>query len=176
MFAITERLLLRPGWVEDAPALHAAIAHESVAFRLARLPWPYTLDHARDYLTQERGGEDVACLITLRHGDAARMIGGLGLHPTPDGTLELGYWVNPSYWGHGYATEAAGALVDAARDSLKRDALVSGYFEDNFASGRVLAKLGFVVTGRDQRHCLAQGRTRPSIRMGLELRSVALAA
>ena len=40
MFARTERLLLRPGWAEDAPALARAIADEQVVRNLATAPWP----------------------------------------------------------------------------------------------------------------------------------------
>ena len=43
MFARTERLLLRPGWAEDAPALARAIADEQVVRNLATAPWPYRL-------------------------------------------------------------------------------------------------------------------------------------
>ena len=41
MFARTERLLLRPGWREDAPALFRAIADEGIVRNLAQAPWPY---------------------------------------------------------------------------------------------------------------------------------------
>jgi hypothetical protein len=46
MFARTERLLLRPGWAEDAPALRQAIADEMVVRNLAVAPWPYSLRDA----------------------------------------------------------------------------------------------------------------------------------
>ena len=50
MFARTERLLLRPGWLEDAPALARAIGEEAVVRNLARAPWPYGMDEAQDFL------------------------------------------------------------------------------------------------------------------------------
>src|SRR5690606_28343339 len=50
MFARTDRLLLRPGWAEDAPALHAAIAEPAVVRNLARAPWPYRLTDAQAFL------------------------------------------------------------------------------------------------------------------------------
>ena len=48
MFARTPRLLLRPGWREDAPALFRAIADERIVRNLATAPWPYTLGGRRD--------------------------------------------------------------------------------------------------------------------------------
>ena len=52
MFARTERLLLRPGWLEDAPALAQAIGEEAVVRNLARAPWPYGEEQAQAYLSQ----------------------------------------------------------------------------------------------------------------------------
>ena len=40
MFVRTDRLLLRPGWPEDAPALAAAIGEERIVRKLATAPWP----------------------------------------------------------------------------------------------------------------------------------------
>ncbi|WP_425230427.1 GNAT family N-acetyltransferase [Sphingomonas sp.] len=165
MFARTPRLTLRPGWPEDAPALTAAIAHEEVAFRLAKLPWPYTLDHAASWLRQTPD-EGTHALLVFAHDRGTRadgapeLIGGAGLHPAAGARgeeLEIGYWLTPAAWGRGYATEAAGAVVDMARYALGRKRLVSGHFADNPASGRVLRKLGFAQTGVEQRDCLARG-------------------
>ena len=41
MFARTKRLVLRPGWAEDAQALADAIGHEDVLRNLLRAPMPY---------------------------------------------------------------------------------------------------------------------------------------
>ena len=160
MFARTPRLTLRPGWPEDAPALARAIAHEQVAFRLARLPWPYTLEHAQAWLGTEPAAETLSLLILSHELGAPELIGGVGLHPAAMGDraeLEIGYWLTPSACGRGYATEAARAVVDMARHALGRKRLVSGHFLDNPASGRVLRKLGFVETGVEKRECLARG-------------------
>ena len=163
MFARTKRLTLRPGWPEDAAALTAAIAHEAVAFKLARLPWPYLESHAYDWLSRASGRHDLTLLVLAHDGPAPRLIGAVGVHLTDDGTThELGYWLTPDAWGRGYATEAAQAMLGIARYAMGLNRLTSGYFVDNPASGRVLAKLGFRDTGEViQRHCLALGEDRP---------------
>lgn len=160
MFARTKRLTLRPGWPEDAPALCDAIAHESVAMKLARLPWPYTLDHAQSWLATEHPSGEVSLVILTHDATAPRLIGGIGLHATKTigGTeLEIGYWLTPDAWGRGYATEAGRAMIDIARHALGRRRLVSGHFVDNPASGQVLRKLGFERTGQEKRDCIARG-------------------
>ena len=53
MFARTERLLLRPGWPEDAAALAKAIGDQSVTRNLVRVPWPYSIEDAAAFLTRE---------------------------------------------------------------------------------------------------------------------------
>ena len=148
MFARTERLLLRPGWREDAPALHAAIGDERVVRNLALAPWPYRMADAEAFLAREREAHDPACLIFLRTMGPPRLIGGIGLGRMESGELELGYWIVRPCWGRGFATEAGHAVVAHARESLRITRLVSGHFIDNPASGRVLTKLGFRATGR----------------------------
>jgi RimJ/RimL family protein N-acetyltransferase len=162
MFARTERLLLRPGWAEDAAPLAAAIGDEAILTKLARAPSPYRLADAQDYLGRERTESDADFLIVARTQGAPRLVGGIGL--APDGEdLELGYWIARPYWGLGFATEAAQAVIDIARHSLRRTRLVASHFIDNPASGRVLAKLGFRPTGEIvARMCRARGHAVPT--------------
>jgi len=152
MFAITQRLLLRPGWREDAPALFQAIADETIVRNLATAPWPYSFADAETFLMRERAPHDVACLIYLRTEGAPRLVGGIGFGRKPgDEEPEFGYWIAKPYWGRGIATEAGRALIANARDSLRLKRLDAGHFIDNPASGRVLAKLGFRPTGVTRR-------------------------
>ena len=146
MFTRTERLLLRPGWAEDAPALAAAIADERIVRNLATAPWPYRLRDAEAYLAQPRHPLLPSFLIFERTDGEPRLIGSCGLGRRPSGTVELGYWVARSFWGRGFATEASSALVEIAR-ALRLPRLQASHFIDNPASGRVLEKLGFQPLG-----------------------------
>src|SRR3712207_964149 len=143
MFARTERLALRPGWAEDAPALFAAVADEAIVRNLASAPWPYTLADAEAFLATERDADAACMLIFRRTADAPELVGSIGFGRRPSGAIELGYWIARPHWGKGYATEAGRAAVAMARESLRVDKLVSGHFLDNPASGRVLEKIGF---------------------------------
>lgn len=147
MFARTERLLLRPGWPEDAPALHAGIGEAAVIRNLARAPWPYALQDAERFCRQGFGGALPSFFILKRTQAEPELIGGVGLGPDPAGGIELGYWIRSDEWGRGYATEAARAVVALARDSLRLPRIQAGHFTDNPASGRVLQKLGFRPAG-----------------------------
>ena len=170
MFARTDRLLLRPGWSEDAPALFEAIADEGIVRNLGNAPWPYRLADAEAFLERERGPLDAAWLIFLRTEQPPRLIGGIGFGRKPDGEQEFGYWIARPFWGRGFATEAGRAVIGIARHSLRLRTLRAGHFVDNPASGRVLAKLGFRPTGvTAPRHSAGRGVAVPCRLFELDL-------
>lgn len=147
MFHRTERLLLRPGFAEDAPELTRAIADEAIVRNLASAPWPYLEGDAAAFLAIERPALLPSFVLALRTRGAPRLVGMCGIGEAPEGGVELGYWIARPYWGLGFATEAARAVVAIARATGIAD-IHAGHFTDNVASGRVLAKAGFRPTGR----------------------------
>ncbi|MGT2513136.1 GNAT family N-acetyltransferase [Sphingomonas panni] len=165
---ITERLVLRRPAERDLPAIAAIAGDWQVARRLARVPHPYGLEDAHFFLDHIVANEWVWAL-TLPEADM--LFGTIGLLPNETGNAaELGYWLAPATWGKGFATEAATAVIAFAFDTLGVSYLTSGHAEDNPASGRVLAKLGFRETERRMQPCMAAGTEVPSIRMSLEKR------
>lgn len=150
MFIRSERLFLRPGWPEDWIELLAAIDDEEIVRNLVRVPWPYTADDARDFLSLPQERMLPRLFVTLPSADGARLIGGVGF--TRDGdAVSLGYWIARAWWGQGYATEAVRAALSLGR-ALGHRAIVAHHFEDNPASGRVLRKAGFRPTGEGSFH------------------------
>jgi RimJ/RimL family protein N-acetyltransferase len=146
MFARTERLLLRPGWGEDAPALAQAIADETIVRNLSSAPWPFALRDAEAFLAAPRDPVLPSLLIFERTDAEPVLAGSCGLGRRPSGAVELGYWIARNHWGRGIATEAGQALVAIAR-TLGIARLEASHFLDNPASGRVLEKLGFQPNG-----------------------------
>jgi len=171
MFARTPRLLLRPGFPEDAAALAVAIADKAIVKHLAVVPWPYTLRDAEAFLASPRDPVLPSLLIFERTGSAPELVGYCSLKRRPSGAVELGYWIARAYWGRGLATEACSALIDIAR-TLGFSRLEAGHFIDNPASGRVLEKLGFEPSGIiAPRMSCARGEEVPARLMRLELNS-----
>ena len=158
MFARTARLLLRPGFAEDAPALAHAIDDSAIVRNLATAPWPYGLAEAEAYLAAAHDPVLPRMLILERTAGAPRLVGACGLSRRPSGAVELGYWIARADWNRGFATEAGRALVEIA-GALKLARLEAAHFVDNPASGRVLEKLGFRATGISApRHSCARGQ------------------
>ncbi len=147
MFARTPRLLLRPGWPEDAEALYRAINDEAIVRNLASAPWPYSRNDAEDFLSLPHHPKSPRWLIYRRTAGSPSLVGTCGIDMMADGSAELGYWIGRDHWGLGYATEAGHAALETARALGHRD-IVASHFVDNPASGNVLTKLGFRPTGR----------------------------
>ena len=170
MFARTPRLLLRPGFPEDAPALASAIADKAIVMNLAVVPWPYSMRDAEAFLAKPRDPVLPSLLVFERGTGAPQLVGACGLARRPSGSVELGYWIARNHWGRGYATEACTALVEIAR-TLGLPSLEGSHFIDNPASARVLEKLGFQPLGIiAPRMSCARGEEVPARLMRLELR------
>lgn len=82
-------------------------------------------------------------------------------------SASLGYCFNYQAWGHGYATEAAGVLLDWAFDPLDLNHVQAEVDTRNHASARVLEKLGFVREGTLREDCIVGGEVSDSWVFGL---------
>lgn len=128
----TDRLFLRPPEPNDAPAIAAALADDDVVRWLTRAPNPYRLSDAKEYIARAQGLGEV-----LMIHDATGLIGCIGCGK------ELGYWLAKPAWGRGYITEAARAVLAEHFGPRKGGDLISGHYQGNDRSARVLDKLGF---------------------------------
>ncbi|NQY96278.1 MAG: GNAT family N-acetyltransferase [Henriciella sp.] len=161
----TERLVLRPPLPQDAPYIAARIGVRDVAWNLGRAPYPYQLSDAEEWLERVPKGwvEDTAYVLVITEPEAG-VIGCVGLDLKPMDVWEIGYWLGQDWWGHGYITEAARAVMDWAETDMGLQQFVSGHFTDNAASGRVLTKLGFEPCGEVELFGRARGRKSPAVR------------
>jgi RimJ/RimL family protein N-acetyltransferase len=147
---VTARLRLRVPQREDAPAIATLANDRRIAENTARIPHPYTLADAQGFLRHlEESETETAFAITLADDVLAddALIGICGLMTKPRKPPEIGYWLGVPYWGHGYATEAARAVIDHAFEDLGLERLEAGARVSNPASRRVLEKCGFQWSG-----------------------------
>ena len=164
----TPRLILRPIEAADIPVFVPLLNDYAVSAHLARVPHPYTEKDAHDFLKKMAGsapsGGDYAFAI-VRNNDNA-YIGGCGVHPSLG--WEIGYWLGRAFWGQGYASEAVLRLIRFAFEELGAGKLKAEWFNGNPASGRVLAKLGFMATGETMSNALARGHKVPATVVALD--------
>jgi RimJ/RimL family protein N-acetyltransferase len=142
----TARLRLRPCRVEDLASVHELWAEERVRYFLFD-DRVVSLDEVRSFI--EASLESFA-----RHGYglwlvfAPELVGFAGFLHSAEGPPNLIYGIDPGFWGHGYATEAAGAVLRYAFEELALPSVRADVDEPNTASVRVLEKLGMTRTKR----------------------------
>ena len=105
-----------------------------------------TLSHTKEvikmYNTKARYGQLVVYAIVLKEN--LKMIGTVELHTyTPHFKAELGYTINPKYWGNGYATEAAKKIIEWGFITLGLKRIECSSFPENERSQAVCKRLGF---------------------------------
>lgn len=161
----TARLILRPPLPQDAAHIATRIGVKDVAWNLGRVPYPYALEDAEEWLdgVPQKWAEDTAYIFAMVHPDYG-LIGCVSLRLVPMDVWEIGYWLGKSWWGQGYTSEAAAALMMWAERDLELTRFSSGHFSDNPASGRVLTKLGFTLAGETELHGRARGGKYPCVR------------
>lgn len=143
---LTERLLLRPlDAATDVDAVHAYASREDVC---RYIPWvPRSREEVAHWLpnrssTMTKEGDSLGLAVVVR--ETGRLIGDVVLfwRSAEHRGGEIGYVLNPEAAGHGYATEAAAALLALAFDGLDLHRIVARVDARNGPSMAVLRRLG----------------------------------
>lgn len=160
----SSRLLLRPLHDDDASNVQILLNDFEIIRWMSRIPFPYAVADAHYYIKQVAPSEISWAIDVVGNG-----LAGISSFTFKPGSsdIELGYWLGRRYWGQGYATEAARLMIDYAWSAgAKR--IMSGTFDGNMRSQRVLKKCGFRVTGESTRFNLARDTDFPHVDMMIE--------
>ena len=137
----TRRLLLRPYRMDEADLVGRLMRDPRVFFWRSG---PVSDEDVAEVLIRSRelGPRGLGWFAAFRHDDG-RFVGNAILQPL-DGTeeIEIGYHLVPEYWGNGYATEAATALLDYGFRDLELPRIAAVVLPENEPSRRVLKRLG----------------------------------
>ena len=155
---VTERLVLRKPHEDDVPELALLANNRRIADMLSRMPHPYGEAEARAFVAMagEEGGR-LGAVYAVTLAETGAFVGCAGLSPAERG-LSLGYWIGQPYWGQGYATEAAHALIDAAFRATNVEELHVACRVTNTASRRVIHKCGFQYAAQGMMHFITAGQ------------------
>ncbi|MEA3440103.1 MAG: GNAT family N-acetyltransferase [Chloroflexota bacterium] len=147
----TERLLLRPFTLADAPEVRRLAGDRNIAETTLNIPHPYEDGMAEEWISshpeQYTKGEGVVFAITLQSDDMLVGAVGLAINQRFD-RAELGYWIGSPYWNQGYCTEASREVLRYAFQELELNRVQATHLTRNSASGRVMQKLGMKREGR----------------------------
>ena len=153
----TERLTLRPHRVQDAEAWYRL---QSDPRTVAYLAWDLrnreeSRQHLRDRSRQTRlwQADDFMALAIEHEGS---LIGDVSLHlrdvDAAQRSAEIGWVIDPEQGGHGYATEAAEAVVGFAFDQLAATKVMAVIERRNFRSLALARRLGFTLSESSPTH------------------------
>ena len=171
MRILTGRLVLRDFTLDDWPAV---LEYQRDPRYLRYYPWTdRTEADAREFVQMfidqqaERPRRKFQLAITFPDDD--RPIGNCGIRRNQANGWEadIGYEIAPKYWGRGYATEVALAIVDFGFWELDLHRLSSWCIADNAASARVLEKVGMRLEGRLRENEYFKGRWWDTLLYGL---------
>ena len=156
----TERLLLRPFVSADAPLVQRYASAVEVASTTLNIPHPYDLGMAEAWIATHGPlwERKHAAVFAISHG-AESLVGAVGLQlQLEHGRGELGYWIGVPFWAHGYATEAAVAVIRFGFESLELNRIHAAHLIRNPASARVLIKAGMRLEGCLRQHVVKWGQ------------------
>jgi ribosomal-protein-alanine N-acetyltransferase len=145
----TERLILRPFVLTDAPRVKALAGDQRIYETTLCIPYPYEDGMAESWISTHQRcfyeGHGVVFAICLSDG---LLIGAASLSRAGQfNRAELGYWIGIAYWSNGYCTEAARAIAEYGFETLGFHKISGRHVAGNRASGRVLEKIGMVREG-----------------------------
>jgi len=142
----TERLILRPWKESDYKDLFEYASNSLVGPNAGWKPHKNE-EESKEIITMFIENKEVYAIELKSEG---KVIGGIGMHKRiPDEELEhlnqreIGYVLNPKYWGKGYIPEAVNYLIKYGFEELKLDLLWCGHYDFNDKSKRVNEKCGF---------------------------------
>ncbi len=149
----TQRLILRPLALSDAPAIQRHFNNWNIIKNLtAIVPWPYPDDGAETFIRQQlekiaAGEEDYQWVLVVRFGDG-EAIGSINFRPRSDSAKgNRGFWLAEPYWNQGLMTEAVAAVNDFAFKTLGIESFYVCNAASNEASRRVKQKTGAEFVG-----------------------------
>ncbi len=171
---ITERLCLRAVALSDVEMTWSATRFDGFNDGMI---WdrPKTrgqlVDRTQESLSLWKEGSLFTYTVELV--DASTPIGRVAIKQTNALRVwNVGFWIHPEFWGQGYATEAARAVLDFGFSALHASKLVTAHAIWNIRSKRVIEKLGFRYTGKNPCGFRKQGK--PEEEYEYEIESSAL--
>lgn len=156
----TNRLIMRPFTTQDGPRVQFLAGIKEIASMTVNIPHPYEDGMAEEWISSHKTGfakgDLVVYAILLK--DTNTLCGAISLMVNKvNKNAELGYWIGKPYWGNGYCTEAAKAILQYGFNVFNLHRIFALHFAKNPASGRVMQKIGMKYEGRLREHVCKQG-------------------
>ena len=150
----TKSLILRPFEKSDAADVTALANNFKIASMLNTMPYPYLNSDAESFIDRISTPEATGTVFAITLAESGEFIGTCGLVKQDEfqGMPAIGYWIGEAFWGNGYATEAARAVVDLFFKTGNQDELLLSVLSVNDRSKRVIEKCGGVFWKQSEKY------------------------
>lgn len=151
----TDRLILRLFKEIDAPEVIRLCNNYNIYKNTLYLPYPYLKEDALNWIKNhvENFKQEKSFEFAITDKLTGKLYGAIALsNQSKFDNGELAYWIGEEYWGNGYATEAAKAVLQFAFMEKGYHKVFARYFDVNQASGRVMEKIGMKKEGTLKEH------------------------
>lgn len=166
----TDRLLLRLFTEEDAEKVTVLCNNYNIFKRTMTLPYPYTLDCALSWIANHEQNFDSDRMYELAITDkiSSQLYGAIAIsNHMQHKNGEMAYWVGEQYWGNGYGTEAAQAMIDFVFEEKNFHRVYARHFKSNPASGKIMEKCGMQYEGTLKDHVFKIDRFEDIVHYGI---------
>ncbi|RDU38243.1 GNAT family N-acetyltransferase [Neobacillus piezotolerans] len=156
----TDRLLLRLFNEGDANEVSRMCNNFNIYKSTLTLPFPYPLECAVSWIASHEGNFNSDRMYEFAVTDKVngQLYGAIGISNKKQHKHgELAYWIGEEYWGNGYGTEAANAVIKFVFKEKGYHRVYARYFTSNPASGRIMQKCGMVYEGTLKDHVFKNG-------------------
>ena len=157
----TERLILRPLTSDDSKRIEEMAGDYEVAKSTLSIPYPYPEGSAIHFIESMLNAEKNKKIVMfgLTERDSNLLIGLINLNLSDNHKRgELAYWIGKQYWGKGYGTEAAKALIKYGFNHLHLNRIFAASFTSNPGSWRIMEKVGLKYEGTLKQHVARFGQ------------------
>lgn len=168
----TERLIIRDNILEDLEAHHMLMSNPEVMSYIQDIQThSYEASKANLMFSIEASKKvpRIFYFFAMIHKETKEHIGSVGmtiLEKGDSGNAELGYFIHKKYWGHGYTSEAAKAVIDYAFDELGIYKITTGCVYENHRSEKIMKKLGMFKESHLYHHTYHEGRWKERVTYG----------
>ena len=149
----TDRLIIRAFTLDDVDDYHRVLNSDADVMRYlpggAPLPRERSASILRYFI--EHGQRWGFSFMAVTEKETGALMGHVGLHKLSD-AVEVGYALGKAYWGGGYATEAARALLRFGFEQVQLAEIIGLAYAANKASRRVMERLGMTYAGETEHY------------------------
>lgn len=166
----TARLVLRLFQKSDAETVTKFCDNFNIYKNTLYLPYPYSLEDALTWIDRhlDNFNANKSYEFAITDKDSGELYGAIALtNNLKFNNGEIAYWIGEEFWGNGYATEAAQAILQFAFEEKHYHKVFARYFNSNPASGRVMQKLGMKLEGILMDHVRKEDRYEDLVYYGI---------